>query len=222
MMMQPVIATLFDYNGVLVDDEDVHFAAFREALAPLGIPLDEEAYIARYLGFDDVGAFRAMLTDAGRTPTDEEVARLVEAKKPLYLARAKDLRTFPGAKALVERRAQRGPIGIVSGALRNEIEIGLRLLGVASLMKVIVSAEDAPRCKPDPQGYLLAIARLEELGWDGPAVVIEDSIAGVEAAVRAGLRCVGVAHTYAAFELARAGAAAVAPTLSALEDAMLG
>src|SRR5258706_13036822 len=122
-MMGQVIATLFDYNGVLVDDEDVHFAAFREALVPLGIGLTEEEYIARYLGFDDAGAFRAILRDAGRTPSDEEVAALVLAKKPLYLARADELRTFPGAREIVVRRAARGPVGIVSGALRSEIDL---------------------------------------------------------------------------------------------------
>lgn len=217
-MMPSVIATLFDYNGVLVDDEDMHFAAFREAIAPLGLTLDEETYKARYLGFDDVGAFRAMLADAGKPATHDDIARLVDAKKPLYLARAKDLKTFPGAKEIVVRRAARGPVGIVSGALRNEIDLGLRVLGIEALVTVIVSAEDAPQCKPDPQGYLLAKERLQvEM-----AVVIEDSIAGVEAAVRAGLRCVGVAHTYSEHELMKAGAAIVAPTLAAIDDAMLG
>ncbi len=222
MMHDVPIATLFDYNGVLVDDEDVHFAAFREALAPMGIHVSEEDYIARYLGYDDVGAFRAMLEDAGRTPSAEEIRALVLAKKPLYLARFDRVLPFPGAKEVVEHRATRGPVGIVSGALRGEIEMGLKLLAVESIIAFLVSAEDAPQCKPDPQGYLLAIARLEEMGFEGPAVAIEDSIAGVEAAKRAGLRCVAVAHTYAAFELARAGADAVAPTLAALDDAMLG
>ncbi|HYO93121.1 MAG TPA: hypothetical protein VER33_01365, partial [Polyangiaceae bacterium] len=62
-------ATLFDYNGVLVDDEALHLEAFRDALAPLGIELTSEAYVERYLGFDDRGAFEAILKDAGRTPT---------------------------------------------------------------------------------------------------------------------------------------------------------
>lgn len=222
--MMPVvpIATLFDYNGVLIDDEDVHLAAFQEALAPMGIHLTEEDYIARYLGYDDVGAFRAMLEDAGRTPSAEEIHALVLAKKPLYMARFDRVLPFPGAKDVVLRRAARGPVGIVSGALRGEIEMGLKLLGVESMVTLIVSAEDAPQCKPDPQGYLLAIARLEELGFAGPAVAIEDSIAGVEAAKRAGLRCVAIAHTYAAFELARAGADVVAPSLACLDDVMLG
>jgi HAD superfamily hydrolase (TIGR01509 family) len=220
-MMERLIATLFDYNGVLVDDEDVHFAAFREALRPLGIALTQEEYLARYLGFDDAGAFRAILEDAGRKPTPAEIDALVEAKKPLYLARIDRVQAFPGAKEAIKRRATHGPVAIVSGALRQEIELGLEMLGVAKLVKVIVSAEDAPQCKPDPQGYLLAMTKLHEAGFEGHAVVIEDSIAGVEAAKRAGLRCVAVAHTYAAFELSRAGADAVAPSLAQLDDTML-
>jgi HAD superfamily hydrolase (TIGR01509 family) len=216
-MMASVVATLFDYNGVLVDDEDVHCAAFQEAVRPLGIALTHDEYMARYLGYDDVGAFRAMLEHHGKKPTEEEIRALVEAKKPLYLAKVDRVHAFPGAKDVVTRRAARGPIAIVSGALRHEIEIGLEIIAIKKLVKLIVSAEDAPRCKPDPQGYLLAVEKLGGV----PCVVIEDSIAGVEAAKRAGLRCVAVAHTYAAFELSRAGADAVAPSLAQLDDTML-
>lgn len=214
-------ATLFDYNGVLVDDEDVHFAAFREALVPLGIGLEQETYVARYLGFDDVGAFQAILVDAGRTPSRDEVRALVEAKKPLYLSRAADLRTFPGARELILRRAALGPVAIVSGALRSEIELGLDKLGVRSEVAFIVSAEDTSACKPDPEGYLEAVRRLAARGENTPAVAIEDSLAGVEAAKRAGLRCVAVAHTYAPFELSGAGADVVVPTLASITDEAL-
>jgi beta-phosphoglucomutase-like phosphatase (HAD superfamily) len=92
-----VIATLFDFNGVLVDDEAVHLAAFRDVLLPLGIVTDDATYAERYLGFDDAGAFRAILEDAGRAALDAVVAGLIEAKK-------------------------------LSGALKDEIELGLRAL----------------------------------------------------------------------------------------------
>lgn len=210
------LPTLFDYNGVLVDDEDVHFEAFCDVLRPLGVVVSERAYRERYLGFDDVGAFRAMLADAGREVTPELVRDLVEAKKPLYLARAETaLRAFEGAARLVVRRAELGPVGIVSGALAGEIALGLQLLGVAHAVDFVISAEDTTACKPDPQGYLLGRERL----GGARAIVIEDSLAGVEAAKAAGLPCIGVAHSYAIDELRRAGADLAVERIAELTDA---
>ncbi len=209
-------AALFDFNGVLVDDEHVHLAAFRDVLRSLDIEVSDEAYRERYLGFDDVGAFRAILRDASeakgrpREPTPEEIQALVEAKKPRYLERARrQLSTFPGAAAVIGERAAVGPVGIVSGALRGEIELGLEVLGVRHLVSFVVSAEDTAACKPDPEGYLAGIAQLTER--IGPvaarqALVFEDSLAGIQSASRAGLHCVAVAHSYPREQLLEAGA----------------
>ena len=216
------LATIFDFNGVLVDDESVHLEAFRQVLVPLGITFDDATYADRYLGFDDAGAFRAMLADAGREPTDEEVKRLIEAKKPVYMERiAGSLVVFDGAAAIVQRRALLGVVGIVSGALRHEIEHALGIMGVREAISFIVSAEDTSRCKPDPQGYQLGVQAVRARAGDLPAVVIEDSIAGIEAAKAAGLRCAAVAHSYAAALLRAAGADIVVDHVADLTDAML-
>jgi beta-phosphoglucomutase len=216
-------ATLFDFNGVLVDDEHVHLAAFRDVVAPLGITLTDEAYVERYMGFDDRGAFTAMLKDAGHTLSGVRIAALVRAKKPAYMARiAVSLRIFPGAAELVRRRAARGVVGIVSGALEHEIRYCLGRMGVADLVAFIVPAEATKACKPDPEGYLLGKSELAKRGASGGrAVVVEDSIAGVQAAKAAGLRCAAVAHTHDAAALAAAGADVVAKTIAELTDAML-
>ncbi len=219
-------ATLFDYNGVLADDETVHLEAFRDALAPLGITISEQDYNDRYLGFDDRGAFRAIIQDCGRTPTEAEINELVASKKPLYRARAElRLPLCDGAADLLRRRARLGPVGIVSGALREEILLGLARLEAENLVQHIVSAEDTIACKPDPEGYLIAITRLSS--QIGPALarralVIEDSIAGVEAARAARLPCVAVTHSYGRAELERAGANLVVEHLDELSDDVLG
>jgi HAD superfamily hydrolase (TIGR01509 family) len=216
-------ATLFDFNGVLVDDEHVHIASFREVLLPLGVTFDDATYTERYLAFDDAGAFRAMLADAGKAATEAEIARLIEAKKPVYMARiATDLVVFDGAAELVRRRARRGLVGIVSGALRHEIEHALTIMGVREAVAFIVAAEDTQACKPDPEGYVLGAAAVEARGGRrGEIVVIEDSMAGIEAARAVGLRCAGVAHSYAADRLREAGAAVVVERLALLTDALL-
>ena len=211
------VATLFDFNGVLVDDEAVHLAAFRDVLEPLGVSIAETDYWERYIGFDDVGAFRAMLADAGKPASDAEVRELVERKRPSYMQRARQgLRAFPSASEVVRDSARRGPVGIVSGALRDEVELGLDLLGVRDQVRFVVSAEDTTRCKPDPEGYLTALGHLGRPD-PGRVLVIEDSIAGVVAAKAAGLVCLAVAHSHPADLLRNAGADSVLETIAAID-----
>jgi len=214
-------ATLFDYNGVLVDDEDLHFAAFAEVMQPFGVELSRDGYVARYMGFDDVGAFRAMLDDAGMEYDDARVRELVELKKPVYARRAeRGLAIFPGAGAAVRALSALGPVGVVSGALRSEIELGLELLNVRELVKFVVAAEDTLSCKPDPEGYRLALQRLGEVA-PRSVLVVEDSLAGVQAARAAGTTCVAVCHSYSEAELRRAGADWVLPTVEELSPAQV-
>jgi HAD superfamily hydrolase (TIGR01509 family) len=199
-------ATLFDYNGVLVDDEYVHLAAFRDVLGPLGVTVTDRDYAERYLGCDDAGAFRAILADCGRSVNDETIRELIGKKKPRYRARAEaSLAVFEGAAELVRACAAAGPVGIVSGALRDEITFGLERMGVTDDIAFVVSAEDVLRGKPDPEGYNAAIARLGAERAPS-AVVVEDSLAGIRSAKSAGLVCVAVAHSYPRAELLAAGA----------------
>ena len=217
-------ATLFDYNGVLIDDEVVHLEAFRDVLSPLGITLSEQDYWERYLGFDDAGAFRAILSDNGQQPSDDQIRALIEAKRPRYLARAEGaLRAFAGAADLLRRRAARGPVVIVSGALRDEIALGLSVLKAEEAVSAIVSAEDTTHSKPHPEGYLRGIDALRRLLGDeaARAVAIEDSISGVEAAKAAKLICVAVTHSYDRDDLLRAGADLVVDRLEEITDAAL-
>jgi beta-phosphoglucomutase len=212
-------ATLFDYNGVLVDDEVVHLEAFRDVLGPLGVQVSERDYWERYLGFDDAGAFRAMLEDAGQRVSAERIAALIEAKRPHYLARARGaLRAFDGAAELVRARANAGPVGIVSGALRDEIALGIELLDVKDVVEFVISAEDTTASKPDPEGYRIAVERLGASAQR--VIVIEDSLAGVQAAKAAGLACIAVAHSYELAQLRAAGADLVAAHIRDLTPAM--
>jgi len=222
----PFQSYLFDYNGVLVDDEAVHLEAFRDVLLPLGVSVTDAEYQTQYLGFDDVGAFRAILADHSIAFDAQLVARLVEAKKPLYLERAKrGLVLFRGASALLNQLAREGAVvGIVSGALRQEIELGLSALEATKSVSFVVSAEDTTACKPDPEGYRIGHAKLSQMAGAQVArnvLVIEDSIAGIEAARAAALPCLAVAHSYTEDELRRAGANHVVTALSDIDNALL-
>ncbi len=126
---------------------------------------------------------------------------------------------FPGAVAAVRACAARWPVAICSGALRAEIDFALDLMGVLDRVEAVISAEDTDRCKPDPEGYFLALDALRSVGHEdleaGHCLVLEDSLAGVQAAKAAGMWAVGVAHSYPADALRQAGADTVLEHLEA-------
>jgi beta-phosphoglucomutase len=228
-------AVIFDFNGVLVDDEGVHFALFREVLARDGVIISERDYHDRYLGYDDRGCFKAALTDAGQRADDDRLSRLILRKADRYIEVAEQgLRYFPAAAEALHCISLRWPVAICSGALRTEIEYALRQLARVDQVSVIISAEDMVKCKPDPEGYRLALEALRAHNGNGGAqsksnrerlilelkaancLVIEDSLAGIQSARAAGMRTVGVPNTYSTNELLGAGADAVISGLATL------
>lgn len=222
-MPTPIRAVIFDFNGVLVDDEHVHFELLREGLAAEGVALDESAYHDRYLGFDDRGAFAAALLDAGRDASADRIDALIARKAARYAEVAESgLKFFPSAAEALARLADAYPVAICSGALRAEIEYALRRLGVRDRVGSITSAEDTTACKPDPEGYRIALGRLRDDRpglLAGECLVIEDSLAGLRAGRDAGMVAIGVAHTYTRDELIDAGAVAVADRLAEITPA---
>jgi len=223
-------AVLFDFNGVLVDDEPIHLEMFQRVLADEGISLTADDYYAHYLGLDDRGCFAAVLAAAGQAATVPRLMRLIARKSSYYQERIRErgYPFFPGAIELVEELAAAGRmLGVVSGALRDEVEGGLRQAGVRERFKVLVTAEDVDEGKPDPEGYLRALEALnsfpplpERLIHPHEVLAVEDSPAGLAAAAEVGLVTLGVAHTYLTDRL-RSTANVVAPRLAGLTLAHL-
>jgi HAD superfamily hydrolase (TIGR01509 family) len=206
-------AIIFDFNGVIIDDEPLHLELFRRVLGEEGLGLTDADYHEKYLGYDDRGCFVAALTDAGRAQAAAEATFIngLIARKAVYYRQAIDERLlFPGVVEFVRRAARRFPLAIVSGALRPEIELVLGRGRIRDCFSVIIAAEDVSECKPHPEGYLKALAALNAHPSAQTAIqpaeclVIEDSVAGVEAARRAGMRCLAVTNSYRAEELAGA------------------
>jgi beta-phosphoglucomutase len=205
-MSRPLQAIVFDFDGVIANSEPLHLQAFQQALAEEGIPLTPSEYYARYLGFDDVGAFEAIARDRGVPMTDRHITALVARKGAIMQAMMHgDGVLFPGAAAFVRAAAAAVPVAIASGALRHEIDEIVGAAGLAPLFAAIVAAGDTPESKPSPAPYLLAFERLcEAVGRrldPRRCVAIEDSRWGLESARGAGLRCVGVTNSYPADQL---------------------
>jgi beta-phosphoglucomutase len=187
---------LFDFNGVIIDDEDQHCEALIATLSEYGYALDRDTYYREYLGFDDRECFRFTFERIGR-PQDETALLEAVARKHAAYERAirGSMRLVPGAAEFVENAALDGfQLAIVSGALRSEIELVLNLAGLRPHFAEIVAAEDVGVCKPDPQGYNRARQMLELA--PKRCMVVEDSIPGLGAARAAGLRCVMLATSH--------------------------
>lgn len=198
-MSEGLDALLFDFNGVLVDDEELHRAAFAAVLAREAIPLSRDDYYREYLGLDDRTCFVTAYARAGKPLSAEGAERLVAEKARGYRRAIEgELPMVPGAAAFVSRAAQRFRLGLVSGALRREVESGLERTGLRSHFEVVIAAEDVVACKPDPAGYRAACSALSRRRHLTPSrcVAIEDSLPGLAAARAAGLRCAMVATSY--------------------------
>jgi beta-phosphoglucomutase len=202
-------AIIFDFNGVIVDDEPLHLELFRKVLLEEGLFLSDEDYHAKYLGYDDRACFIEVLCDNSRTPDaadDLFIQELIDRKAEYYRQAIQErMLLFPGVVELVRRSAAEFPLAIASGALRGEIEWVLQQGEIRDCFGVIVAAEDVSVCKPDPEGYnkaleLLNVTRATAL-QPHECLVIEDSVAGVEAAKAAGMRCLAVTNSYQAEEL---------------------
>jgi beta-phosphoglucomutase len=200
-------AVIFDCDGVIADSEPLHLRVFQAVLAPRGITITSTEYVERYLGLDDRGVFTEVLRVHGGTPTADEVAALVAEKARRFRSvLAAGVRIYPGVAAFVRSLAGI-PLAVASGALREEVELVLARAGIREAFAAVVAAEDVAAGKPDPEGFLRALAALEgEAGAIVPdaCLVVEDSTAGVEAARRAGMRCLAVANSYSAAQLAAA------------------
>ena len=207
-------AIVFDFDGVIVDSEPLHYRAFLKTAQAQGFPVDfnYQEYLQKYVGFDDRDGFRAMIEslDAGAVMT-AEFPRTIEAlctrKRDVFADIVREgFETIPGAIELIKGLPGDFPIAIASGATRNDIDIILDKLGIAARFNPIVSASDVHKSKPDPQTYRMALEGLQKQVAlkPGEVVAIEDTAAGIESARGAGLHTLGITTTTDGANLHRA------------------
>jgi len=202
---------IFDVDGVIADSEPAHFAVFREVLAGQGAELSWEQYRRRYLGYDDRECFGHVLADLGRDGGADMVDQMCRAKQAKF---AEYLRNnciiMPGVAELLEiLRSNNIGCSIYSGAVRSEVEYILAQGRLSGYFTAIVTAEDVSAGKPDPEGYRLSLARVNQARAAEPiapdeCLVIEDSTWGIQAAKAAGMYCLAVTSSYPAEQLTNA------------------
>lgn len=205
-------AIIFDFDGVIVDSENLIFQLTQQMAAQEGWTVTEDEYFRDYLALDDRGIIEHLYQSHGRPVDARRRDELVRWKFDAYQKIIRDgLPAMPGAVEFVRKVGAAFPLAIASGSLRVEIEHLLTKLGLRERFSVLATADDCARSKPDPEVYLKALERLRALpGLSNPpleareCLAIEDAPLGVVAAQRAGMKCLALAHSQPIEELRHA------------------
>lgn len=192
-------AVVFDLDGVICNTEPLHVRSWQILFARKGIHVPD-ARIWAGVGIADhefiARLFRELYIK------DEPYAWEIE-KRNIYLSLLmQDVPEFPGAVNLVKQLSWNWPLAVASSSWREAVEVSLRRLSIRDRFQAVVAREDVRVHKPCPDAYLLAAERLGVAGKDCTA--IEDSIAGVAAAKRAGMLCIAVTNSFRADQLTKA------------------
>lgn len=198
---------IFDFDGVITDSEILHFRAFNQVLAQYDTQISKSDYYKTYLGFTDVDCYKTLISQGLLNIDLQQIPNLVKQKKLVFRKLAKNEGSIiEGVREFLQILEQnKVPMAICSGALRTEVELVLEEAGLNHLFEVIVSADDVKKGKPDPEGFLLTLERLN-VNRKNPisknqCIVIEDSHWGLEAATAAGMRTIAVTNSYDAEQL---------------------
>jgi beta-phosphoglucomutase len=200
-------AVLLDFNGVVIDDEAIHGQLIEALLLEENLRPNPQELDDCCLGRSDAACLKDLLERQGRMVSDDYLEKLLARKAQRYreiLDGLEKLPLYPGVEDVIYQvRAAQLKLAIVSGARRSEIEAVLAATQWLDHVALIISSDDLPPAvsKPQPDGYLLAVQRLNQQFADlhltpAECLAVEDSFAGIEAAKRAGVPVLGVAHAY--------------------------
>ena len=184
-------AVLWDMDGTLIDSEEFHWISWRDTLAKEGIIITREQFLSSFGQRND--SILPQWLGPGSSP--ERIERIGNAKEELYryLILHNGISPLPGVTRWVHQLHKEGWLqAVASAAPRANIDAVLQALSATHIFQGIVSAEDVHRGKPDPEVYLTAASRVGVP--PERCIVVEDAVAGVEGARRAGIRSIGVSR----------------------------
>jgi beta-phosphoglucomutase len=205
-------AILFDFDGVIVNSEPLHFRSFQAVLKTEHIELTEEEYYRELIGFDDKNAIRHVFAKHDRPLLPGTILRIMTKKTEGMMdwVGRDPPHALPGVEEFVRGLWRNYPLAVCSGAVREEIEAMLEGVSLRDCFGTIVAAEDVTRGKPDPEGYLLTAGlvsekmKLKEPLAPGDCLIVEDAPAVIRSVKAEGFPVLAVATTYTPSSLGEA------------------
>jgi beta-phosphoglucomutase len=219
-------AVIFDFDGIIVDTEPIHFQAFQRVLQPLQLGYSWEEYLEKYIGFDDRDAFREAFSSAGEPLDDGMLGELISRKAEVFESIVRQgVKPYPGVVELIKALSGFLPIALCSGALLRDIVPILEQFGLEDSFDAIVTADNVQASKPHPESYILTLQHLVETYpsttiLPQECIAIEDTPAGITSASAAGMHVLAVTNSYPAERLV--GARHVTDTLEGVTIDILG
>ena len=203
-------AVIFDFDGVITDSEILHFRSFNQVLAQHGMEITVKDYYKDYLGLTDLDLLNLLVNKGLLELDDEGIKNLAKQKEQVFEKLAQtEGSIIDGVRDFLEMLKNNSiRMAICSGALLAEIELILEDTKLRAFFEVIVSAEYVKKGKPNPEGFLLTLQRLNEKSRNpalsSQCIVIEDSHWGIEAAKAAGMHTIAITNSYDAEQLSLA------------------
>ena len=192
-------AVIFDYDGVIIDSDPFSRYAFGEVLKQKGILPTDEIYKKYFAGRKLEDSITLFLKPMNRL---SEIKEFISLKKSFDSEYGKHVVAYDDAVKLISRLKGKYRLAIATGSRRVLIDTAFKKLGLGHVFEVVICAEDYKKGKPDPEIYLKSLEKLNIS--PNEAVVIEDAPWGIEAAQRAGIRCIAVTHTHSELDLKQA------------------
>lgn len=210
------IAVLWDMDGTLVDTAEHHFHAWVRICKEYGKEFTRADFTATF-GKRNPEIIDYLFDGKIQGP---EADKLGNQKEEYYRAESTKtgIELLPGVLNLLKSLNELGAKqAIGSSAPRGNLELILKLTGIGKYMQAMVGMEDTQRGKPDPQVFLIGAEKLKIQPQN--SVVVEDAIAGVQAAKAGGMKCIAVSFVghHSEEKLKSAGADRIVKTLSELD-----
>jgi beta-phosphoglucomutase len=184
-------ACIFDLDGVIVDTAKYHYIAWKQIAGELGFEFSEK-HNERLKGVSRIRSLEILL-EVGNLSLDEKTKNeLAERKNNLYLQYIHQLTPadiLPGSEEFLKEHRDNNIKTALGSASKNAMLI-LERLGIITLFDVIIDGNKALKAKPDPDVFEKAATELQVPYQN--CIVFEDAEAGIDAAIRAGMKCVGV------------------------------
>jgi HAD superfamily hydrolase (TIGR01509 family) len=205
-------AVVFDMDGVLLDSSPIHAAAYVEALG--SFPIHTFQY-ARLAGLRTKDGVRRILSENGITITEEQIDNIAAAKSKIALERmARENPIVPGAGAVLAALSRRCKLALASSGSAASVNAFVDRNGIRSLFECVLHSDDIASAKPSPEIFVTAFHRLGIA--PEKCLVVEDAVAGIQAARAAGGVACGIPTTCPACDLEQAGADFMIDTLEDL------